>query len=101
MEKALHDTPRYCQFAGLDAGITRLPDESTILRFRHLLEEHKLSIKLMATINATLATKGLILKTGTVADATLIAAPSSTRNSRGECDPEMHQTKQGNQRTLG
>ena len=59
MEEALHDTPLYCQFAGLDAGMTRLPDESTILRFRHLLEEHNLSIQLMATINATLATKGL------------------------------------------
>ena len=56
MEEALHDTPLYCQFAGLDAGMTRLPDESTILRFRHLLEEHNLSIQLMATINATLAT---------------------------------------------
>ena len=101
MEEALHDTPLYCQFAGLDAGITRLPDESTILRFRHLLEEHKLSIQLMASINATLATKGLILKTGTVVDATLIAAPSSTKNSRGERDPEMHQTKKGNQWHFG
>ena len=101
MEEALHDTPLYCQFAGLDAGITRLPDESTILRFRHLLEEHNLSIQLMATINATLATKGLMLKTGTVVDATLIAAPSSTKNSRGERDPEMHQTRKGNQWHFG
>ena len=101
MEEALHDTPLYCQFAGLDAGITRLPDESTILRFRHLLEEHNLSIQLMATIHATLATKGLILKTGTVVDATLVAAPSSTKNSRGERDPEMHQTKNGNQCHFG
>ena len=101
MEEALHDTPLYCQFAGLDAGIARLPDESTILRFRHLLEEHNLSIQLMATINATLATKGLMLKAGTVVDATLIAAPSSTKNSRGERDPEMHQTKKGNQWHFG
>jgi IS5 family transposase len=79
----------------------RLPDESTILRFRHLLEENNLSIQLLATINATLATKGLMLKTGTVVDATLIAAPSSTKNSTGERDSEMHQTKKGNQWHFG
>ena len=101
MEEALHDIALYCQFARLDPGGMRLPDESTILRFRHLLEEHDLSIQLMATINATLATKGLMLKTGTVVDATLVAAPSSTKNSRGERDPEMHQTKKGNQWHFG
>ncbi len=101
MEEALHDVPLYREFAGLDAGMSRLPDESTILRFRHLLEEHNLSIQLLATINATLATKGLMLKTGTVVDATLIAAPSSTKNSSGERDPEMHQTKKGNQWHFG
>ena len=101
MEEALHDISLYCQFARLDPGGMRLPDESTILRFRHLLEEHNLSIQLMATINATLATKGLMLKTGTVVDATLVAAPSSTKNSRGERDPEMHQTKKGNQWHFG
>ncbi len=101
MEEALHDVPLYCEFAHLDAGITRLPDESTILRFRHLLEQNNLSIQLLATINATLAEKGLMLKTGTVVDATLIAAPSSTKNSSGERDPEMHQTKKGNQWHFG
>ena len=101
MEEALHDTPLYCEFARLDAGMARLPDETTILRFRHLLEEHNLSIQLLATINATLIAKGLMLKTGTVVDATLIAAPSSTKNSRGERDPEMHQTKKGNQWHFG
>ena len=101
MEEALHDISLYCEFARLDPGSTRLPDESTILRFRHLLEEHKLSIQLIATINATLATKGLMLKTGTVVDATLIAAPSSTKNSSGERDPEMHQVKKGNQWHFG
>jgi IS5 family transposase len=101
MEEALHDISLYCQFARLDPGGMRLPDESTILRFRHLLEEHDLSIQLMATINATLATKGLMLKTGTVVDATLVAAPSSTKNSRGERDPEMHQSKKGNQWHFG
>jgi IS5 family transposase len=101
MEEALHDISLYCEFARLDPGATRLPDESTILRFRHLLEEHNLSIELLATINATLATKGLMLKTGTVVDATLIAAPSSTKNESGERDPEMHQTKKGNQWHFG
>jgi IS5 family transposase len=101
MEEALHDVPLYREFSGLDAGITRLPDESTILRFRHLLEANDLSQQLLATINATLATKGLMLKTGTVVDATLIAAPSSTKNNSGERDPEMHQTKKGNQWHFG
>ena len=101
MEEALHDVPLYCEFAHLDPGMGRLPDESTILRFRHLLEENNLSIQLLATINATLATKGLMLKTGTVVDATLIAAPSSTKNSTGERDPQMHQTKKGNQWHFG
>ena len=101
MEEALHDVPLYREFAGLDAGASRMPDESTILRFRHLLERHELSVQLLATINASLATKGLMLKTGTVVDATLIAAPSSTKNSSGERDPEMHQTKKGNQWHFG
>ena len=101
MEEALHDISLYCQFARLDPGGMRLPDESTILRFRHLLEEHDLSIQLIATINAALAAKGLMLKTGTVVDASLVAAPSSTKNSRGERDPEMHQTKKGNQWHFG
>ena len=101
MEEALHDISLYCEFAKLDPGAMRLPDESTILRFRHLLEEHNLSVQLLATINATLATKGLMIKTGTVVDATLIAAPSSTKNSTGERDPEMQQTKKGNQWHFG
>jgi len=101
MEEALHDVSVYCDFAHLDPGATRLPDETTILRFRHLLEENNLSRQLLATINATLAKKGLMLKTGTVVDATLIAAPSSTKNSTGERDPEMHQTKKGNQWHFG
>ena len=101
MEEALYDTPMFREFAGLDAGEDNLPDESTILRFRHLLEAHNLSLEILATVNATLAAKGLLLKSGTVADATLIAAPSSTKNSSGERDPEMHQTKKGNQWHFG
>ena len=101
MEEALYDTPMFREFVGLDAGEDNLPDESTILRFRHLLEAHDLSLQILATVNATLAAEGLLLKSGTVVDATLIAAPSSTKNSSGERDPEMHQTKKGNQWHFG
>ena len=97
MEEALYDMPLFQQFVGLDVGTNRLPDESTILRFRHLLEANELSIRILAAVNSTLAAKGLMLKQGTVVDATLIAAPSSTKNKDGERDPEMHQTKKGNQ----
>ena len=101
MEEALYDTPMFREFAGLDIGEDHLPDESTILRFRHLPEAHNLGIQILATVNATLSAKGLLLTEGTVVDATLIAAPSSTKNSRGERDPEMHQTKKGNQWHFG
>ena len=101
MEEALYDMALFREFVGLDAGEDNLPDESTILRFRHLLETHNLSFQILATVNATLAAKGLLLKSGTVVDATLIAAPSSTKNSSGERDPEMHQTKKGNQWHFG
>jgi IS5 family transposase len=101
MEEALHDIPLYQEFAHLDAGMTRLPDESTILRFRHLLEAHGLGQQILATVNTKLIDRGLMLKTGTVVDATLIAAPSSTKNDTGERDPEMHQTKKGNQWHFG
>ena len=101
MEDALHDIPLHREFAHLDAGITRLPDESTILRFRHMLEEHQLGQQILAAVNAKLIDRGLMLKTGTVVDATLISAPSSTKNDKGERDPEMHQTKKGNQWHFG
>ena len=101
MEEALYDMALFREFVGLDTGDDNLPDESTILRFRHLLEAHNLGLQILATVNATLAAKGLLLKSGTVVDATLIAAPSSTKNSSGERDPEMHQTKKGNQWHFG
>jgi len=101
MEEALHDIPLYREFAKLDAGITRLPDESTILRFRHMLEQNDLGVQILAAVNAKLIDRGLLLKTGTVVDATLIAAPSSTKNSTGERDSEMHQAKKGNQWHFG
>lgn len=96
MEEALFDVPMYREFAQLPEGLVRLPDESTILRFRHLLEKHGLAAQMFAAVNATLGAKGLMLKTGSVVDATLIAAPSSTKNNSGTRDPEMHQTKKGN-----
>jgi len=97
MEEALHDVPLYREFAGLDNWTVRLPDESTILRFRHLLEKHKLATQILALVNDILRDKGLMLRAGTVVDATLISAPSSTKNASGERDPEMHQSKKGNQ----
>ena len=100
MEEELHERPLYRRFVGLD-GAARLPDESAILRFRHLLEKHRLAPQVLATINVGLAHQGLLLKPGTVVDATIIAAPSSTKNSSGERDPEMHQAKKGNQWHFG
>jgi len=101
MEEALHDTPLYREFAGLDGWTLRLPDETTILRFRHLLEKHKLAEQMLATVNDLLRDKGLMLRAGTVVDATLIGAPSSTKNASGQRDPEMHQTKKGKQWYFG
>jgi transposase, IS5 family len=100
MEEALHDVPLFREFAGLGWD-SRLPDETTILRFRRLLETHKLAEQMFAAINAILVDKGLMLKAGTVVDATLISAPSSTKNSTGTRDPEMHQAKKGNQWHFG
>ena len=97
MEEALHDTPLFREFAKTDQGVTRLPDETTILRFRHLLERHNLAPDMLRLVNDILGAKGLLLRTGTVVDATLIAAPSSTKNADGQRDPEMKQTKKGNQ----
>ena len=100
MEEALHDMPLFREFAGLGWD-TRLPDESTILRFRHLLERHKLPEQIRTVVNELLRDKGLMLRTGTGVDATLISAPSSTKNASGQRDPEMHQTKKGNQWHFG
>jgi IS5 family transposase len=101
MEEALHDMPLFRDFAGLGGWADRLPDETTILRFRHLLEQKKLAPQMLATVNQLLERKGLLLRAGTVVDATLIAAPSSTKNKSGERDPEMHQSKKGQQWYFG
>jgi transposase, IS5 family len=95
MEEALHDVPLYREFAGL-GGMSRLPDRVSILRFRHLLEQHRLAEQFLKAVNAQLSAEGYMLKEGTAVDATLISAPSSTKNKGGERDPEMHQTKKGN-----
>jgi IS5 family transposase len=101
MEEALHDMPVFREFAGLEGWDERLPDESTILRFRHVLEKNKLAGEMLKTVNDLLSAKGLLLKSGTVVDATLIAAPCSTKNRSGERDPEMKQSKKGNQWYFG
>lgn len=100
MEEAFFDVPLYREFAKLDAH-GRLPDESTILRFRHRLEEHKLAEQILASVNELLTSKGLLLKVGTAVDATLIAAPTSTKNKDKVRDPEMHSSKKGNQWYFG
>lgn len=100
MEEALHDIALFREFAGLTWD-SRIPDESTILRFRHLLEKHQLTDQILECVNTLLRDKGLLLKAGTVVDATLIAAPSSTKNQSGERDPEMKQSRKGNQWNFG
>ena len=100
MEEAFFDTPLYREFAQLDA-FGRLPDESTIGRFRHRLEKHKLAEQILTTVNEILSQRGLLLKAGTVVDATLIAAPTSTKNKGKARDPEMHSSKKGNQWYFG
>lgn len=97
MEEALHDMPLFRNFAGLGGWDDRLSDESTILRFHHVLEKHKLAERILATVNLLLGAKGLMLRSGTVVDVALISAPRSTKNASGELDPEMHQSKVGQQ----
>ncbi|MFW8564815.1 IS5 family transposase [Orrella sp. 11846] len=96
MEEALYDNHSMRQFSGLSLSESRMPDETTILNFRRLLERHNLSARILAEINAVLDENGLLLKEGTIVDATIIAAPSSTKNKSGKRDPEMRQTKKGN-----
>lgn len=101
VEEALMDIDSMRRFAGISGGTDRIPDETVVLNFRRLLEKHDLAAQLFAQINAVLADAGLIMGTGTIADATLIAAPPSTKNRDQARDPEMHQTKKGNQWHFG
>ena len=100
MEEAFFDTPLLREFAQLEE-FSRLPDESTILRFRHRLEKYKLAEQILRVVNDILLASGLLLKTGTVVDATLIPAPSSTKNKDHARDPEMHSSKKGQQMYFG
>ena len=100
-EEALYDSMAMRQFVGIDLGREPAPDETTILRFRHLLESHDLGRQLFAAVNAHLQAQGLKIATGTIVDATIINAPSSTKNREGERDPEMKQTQKGNQWYFG
>jgi IS5 family transposase len=100
-EDAIYDSQAIRGFVGIDLNREAAPDATTLLKFRRLLEANKLTERIFTAINAHLILKGLMLKEGTVVDATIIAAPSSTKNQEGERDPEMHQTKKGNQWHFG
>lgn len=100
-EDAIYDSQAIRRFIGIDLNVESAPDETTLLKFRRLLETHDLTKKVFDTINAHLAEKGLLLREGTIVDATIIAAPPSTKNRSGERDADMHQTKKGNQWHFG
>jgi IS5 family transposase len=101
MEDALYEIESMRRFVGLELNVDAIPDETTILKFRRFLEKHALAPKILETVNAHLVANGLQMRAGTLVDATIIHAPSSTKNSTGERDPEMHQTKKGNQWYFG
>jgi len=100
-EEALYESPALRRFAGVDLGRAPAPDESTILQFRHLLEKHDLGGAMLQTVNEYLERRGIRISRGTIVDATIIHAPSSTKNRSGERDPEMHQTRKGKQWYFG
>jgi IS5 family transposase len=101
MEDALIKVPTMRRFAGIDLISDRISDETTILSFRHLLEKHDLGRLIFETVKTHLKANGMAMKQGTIIDATMIAAPISTENKKGERDPEMHQTKKGYQWYFG
>jgi len=100
-EDAIYDSESMRRFAGVELGEDKIPDETTILRFRHLLETHQLTAGIFAEIGSLLTEKRLLLKAGTIVDATIIAAPSSTKNATETRDPEMKQTRKGKQWYFG
>jgi IS5 family transposase len=101
VEEALYESPGMREFVGIDLGQEPVPDETTVCKFRHLLETHNLGGALLETVNLHLESRGLRISTGTIVDATIIAAPSSTKNQCGKRDPEMKQTKKGGQWYFG
>src|SRR5438445_263337 len=101
VEETLYDSPTMRAFVGIDLGREPVPDETTVCKFRHLLEQQGLGRVLFEEVARHLQAQGLTVSTGTIVDATIIAAPSSTKNATGTRDPEMHQTKKGNQWYFG
>ena len=101
VEDALTDSQALRNFVGIDLSRESAPDATTLLQFRRLLEKHQLTEKLFACINGLLESQGLLLKEGTIADATILAAPPSTKNQEKARDPEMHSTKKGEQYYFG
>jgi IS5 family transposase len=96
-EDALYDSQAIRAFVGIDLSREAAPDATTLLKFRRLLEKHQLSEAMFAAVNRHLEARGLLLRQGTIVDASIIAAPPSTKNKAKARDPEMHQTKKGNQ----
>ena len=101
LEDAIYDSQAMRSFAGIDLSVEAVPDATTLLNFRHLLETHQLTQAIFTEVGALLSERKLLMREGTIVDATIIAAPSSTKNTRKERDPEMHQTKKGNQWHFG
>jgi len=101
VEEALYESPVLRRFVGVDLGVAAPPDETTVCRFRHLLEKHDLGGQMLEAVNLHLETKGIRIARGTIVDATIVHAPSSTKNRSGERDPAMHQTKKGKQWYFG
>ena len=101
VEEALYESPVLRRLVGVDIGVAAPPDETTVCRFRHLLEKHDLGGQMLEAVNLHLETKGIRIATGTIVDATIVHAPSSTKNQSGERDPAMHQTKKGKQWYFG
>lgn len=101
VEDALYDSQALRQFVGVDLSQESAPDATTLLKFRRLLEKHALTAAMFDEVKAVLSERGLLMREGTMVDATLIAAPSSTKNKGKSRDPEMHQTKKGNEWHFG
>jgi len=101
VEELLYESAAVRRFVGVDLGVAPAPDETTVLRFRHLLEKHSLGGQMLDTVNEYLESKGIKIQTGTIVDASILHAPSSTKNETKQRDPEMHQTRKGNQWFFG
>ena len=101
VEEALYDSQSMRQFVGIDLGVEGAPDETTVCKFRHLLETHELGKTIFKQVNQHLQQQGMKVTRGTIVDATIINAPSSTKNQEGQRDPQMHQVKKGNQWYFG